>query len=163
MTGAVNGKVVLRLPRLVARVDRAMAFAAAVHAALVLADFLLLGLLVGGVPVLEESFLVVFGIIGPAIGITRHFRAASRDGASLVIVSAACSLILSVLWHFVLGGPSSLRVALRSGVPVVARVFEVSVTLHVAAAAAALLLAALAFRRRASILSIGRMPVVGRD
>ncbi|MEU4675114.1 hypothetical protein AB0F91_46055 [Amycolatopsis sp. NPDC023774] len=139
-----------------------MAVAAAVQAALVLGDFLLLGLLAGGVPGLEESLLVVFGIIGPAIGVTRHFRDAARGGVGLVFVSVAASLALSVLWHFVLGGPTSLRVAVRSGVPVVARVFEVSVTLHVAAAAAALLLAALAFRRRTSILSIGRIPGVGR-
>ncbi|QRP48602.1 hypothetical protein [Amycolatopsis sp. FDAARGOS 1241] len=154
---AVNGKVVLRLPRLVARVDRAMAVAAAVHAGLVLADFVLLGLLAGGLPVLKELFLVVLGLAGPAIGITRHFRSATRDGAGLVIVSSAGSLLLGVLWHFVLGGPGSLRVALRSGVPVLTRVFEVSVTLQVAAAAAALLLAAFAFRRRTSILSIGRI------
>ncbi|MEV6905006.1 hypothetical protein, partial [Amycolatopsis sp. NPDC051372] len=99
---------------------------------------------------------------GASIGITRHFRDAARGGAGLVFVSVAGSLVLGVLWHFVLGGPSSLRVAVRSGVPVVARVFEVSVTLHVATAAAALLLAALAFRRRTSILSIGRIPGVGR-
>jgi hypothetical protein len=155
VTDAVNGKPVLRLPRLVARVDRAMAAAAAVLAALVLADFLLLGLLVGGAPLLVESCLVVFGVIGPAIGITRHFRVAARGGAGLVIVSATGSLVLGVLCHFVLGGPGSLRVAVRSGVAVVARAFEVAVALHVAAAAAALLLAALAFRRRTSILSIG--------
>ncbi|MFI5613269.1 hypothetical protein [Amycolatopsis sp. NPDC051903] len=135
-----------------------MAVAVAVQGALVLADFVVLGLLARGVPVLKELFLVVSGLAGPAIGVTRHFRSATRDGAGLVLVSSAGSLVLGVLWHFVLDGPGSLRVALRSGVPVVARVFEVSVTLEVAAGAAAVLLAALAFRRRTEILSIGRLP-----
>ncbi|MEU4674329.1 hypothetical protein AB0F91_41805 [Amycolatopsis sp. NPDC023774] len=157
MTDAVNGKAVLRLPRLVARDDRAMAAVAAVQAALVLMDFVLLGLLAGGVPLLEPLFLVVFGIIGTAIGIARHLRFAARDGAALVIVSAAGALILGVLWHFVLGGPGNIRIALRSGVPVLARVFEASVTLHLVAAAATVLLGVLAFRRRTSILSIGRI------
>jgi hypothetical protein len=158
MTNAVNGKAVLRLPRLVARVDRAMAVVVTVQAVLVLADFLVLGLFVGGLALLEGACLALFGIIGPAIGVTRHFRVAARDGAGLVIASAAGSLLLGVLFHFVLGGPAGLRIVVHSGASVVARVFEVSVTLQVAASAAALLVAALAFRRRASILSIGCLP-----
>jgi hypothetical protein len=158
MTNAVNGKAVLRLPRLVARVDRAMAVVVTVQAVLVLADFLVLGLFVGGLALLEGACLALFGIIGPAIGVTRHFRVAARDGAGLVIASAAGSLLLGVLFHFVLGGPAGLRIVVHSGASVVARIFEVSVTLQVAASAAALLVAALAFRRRASILSIGCLP-----
>jgi hypothetical protein len=158
MTNAVNGKAVLRLPRLVARVDRAMAVVVTVQAVLVLADFLVLGLFVGGLALLEGACLALFGIIGPAIGVTRHFRVAARDGAGLVIASAAGSLLLGVLFHFVLGGPAGLRIVVHSGASVVARIFEVSVTLQVAASAAALLVAAPAFRRRASILSIGCLP-----
>lgn len=158
MTNAVNGKAVLHLPRLVARVDRAMAAVVAVQAALVLADFLLLGLLAGGVALLEGASLAVIGILGAAIGVTRHFRVAARDGAGVVLVSAAGSLVLGVLFHFVLGGPAGVRAVVHSGAPVVARVFEVSVVLQLAASAAALLVAARACRRRVSILSIGRPP-----
>lgn len=157
MTNAVNGKAVLHLPRLVTRVDRLMAAAVTAQAVLVLADFLLLGLLAGGVALLEGACLAVFGIVGPAIGVTRHFRVAARDGAGLVLASAAGSLVLGVLFHFALGGPASLRVVVHSGASV-ARLFEVSVTLQVAASAAALLVAVLALRRRTSILSLGRLP-----
>lgn len=157
MTNAVNGKAVLHLPRLVGRVDRALAAAVTVQAVLVLVDFLLLGLLVGGLGLLEGACLAVFGIAGPAIGVTRHFRVAARDGAALVLASATGSLVLGVLFHFVLGGPAGLRVIVHSGASL-ARLFEVSVTLQVAASAVVLLVAALAFRRRASILSIGSLP-----
>ncbi|RSD09237.1 hypothetical protein [Amycolatopsis eburnea] len=157
MTNAVNGKAVLHLPRLVARVDRLMAAAVTAQAVLVLADFLLLGLLAGGVALLEGACLAVFGIVGPAIGVTRHFRVAARDGAGLVLASAAGSLVLGLLFHFALGGPASLRVIVHSGASL-ARLFEVSVTLQVAASAAAVLVAALALRRRTSILSLGRLP-----
>ncbi|QRP48581.1 hypothetical protein [Amycolatopsis sp. FDAARGOS 1241] len=156
MKDAVNGKPVLRLPRLVARVDRAMATAAIVQAAFVLADFLLLGLLVRGVPLVEELVLVVVGILGPTIGVTRHFRAATRGGSGLVMASTAGSLILGLVYHFVLDGPGSLRFVLRSGATVVGRMFELSVTLHVMGAAVASLLAVFAFRRRTSVLAIGR-------
>jgi hypothetical protein len=158
MTNAVNGKAVLRLPRLVAKVDRVLAAVVMVQAVLVLADFLLLGLLAGGVALLEGACLAVFGIVGPAIGVTRHFRAAAQDGVALVLASAAGSLVLGVLFHFVLGGPAGVRVVVHSGATVLARVFEVAVTLQVAASAAAVLVAALALRRRTSILSLGRLP-----
>jgi hypothetical protein len=158
MTNAVNGKAVLRLPRLVAKVDRVLAAVVMVQAVLVPADFLLLGLLAGGVALLEGACLAVFGIIGPAIGVTRHFRVAARDGVALVLASAAGSLVLGVLFHFVLGGPAGVRVVVHSGATVLARVFEVAVTLQVTASAAAVLVAALALRRRTSILSLGRLP-----
>lgn len=158
MTDPVNRKAMIRLPLLVARVDRAMAATAAVQAVLVFADFLLLGLLVGGAPPLQASCLVVFGIVGPAIGTTRHFRVAARDGAGLVIASTTVSLAFGILYYFVPGGLSDLRVAVGSGAPVIASVFELSVTLHLVAVAATLLFATLAFRRRTSVLSIGRIP-----
>jgi hypothetical protein len=158
MTNAVNGKAVLRLPRLAGKVDRVLAAVVTAQAALVLADFLLLGLLAGGVALLEGACLAVFGVVGPAIGVTRHFRVAARDGAVLVLASASGSLVLGVLFHFVLGGPARVRVVVHSGATVLARVFEVAVTLQVAASAAALLVAMLALRRRTSILSLGRLP-----
>ncbi|WP_326835194.1 hypothetical protein VSH64_09755 [Amycolatopsis rhabdoformis] len=157
MTDAINGKAVLRLPRLVARVDRAMATVAVAQSVLVLVSFVLLGLLARGAPLLESLLLVVFGVIGTTIGTVRHFRVAARDGAVIVIGSAAGAFVVGVLWHFVLGGPGNIHVALRSGAPVLARFFEAFVTLHLVAAAATVLLAGLAFRRRTAILAIGRI------
>ena len=157
MTNAVNGKAVLRLPRLAGKVDRVLAAVVTAQAVLVLAGFLVLGLLAGGVAPLEGACLAVSGIVGPAIGVTRHFRVAARDGVALVLASASGSLVLGVLFHFVPGGPAGVRVVLHSGAGVLGRVFEVCVTLQVAASAAVVLVAALALRRRTSILSLGRL------
>ncbi|GAA5156434.1 MULTISPECIES: hypothetical protein [Amycolatopsis] len=158
MTNAVNGKAVLRLPRLAGKVDRVLAAVVTVQAVLVLAGFLLLGLLAGGVALLEGACLTVSGVVGPAIGITRHFRVAARHGVALVLASASGSLVLGVLFHFVLAGSARLRVVVGSGGGALARVPEVCATLQVAASAAAVLVAVLVLGRRTSILSLGRLP-----
>lgn len=149
-----NGKAVVRLPPLVSSVDRFTGAAVGTQSVLVLADFAVLGAARVPIGLAESVLMVTAGFVVPVVGVAGHLRHASRLGVWFVTASLACSFVLGVLFHFVLDTGTTLRRIRVDGFGSLARVYETTATLQVLTALVGVIIAAVAWRRRAKLLTL---------
>lgn len=154
----INGKAVLRLPPLVARVDRVAAAVVGVHAVLVIAVLFVFVATRAGTGLLQELGLVLVALVILPIGITYHVRQADKVGAALVLGAMSASAILGVLQHFVLGGQTNVLAVRGQTTDTLSRVFELVAGAQALAALAGIVLALAALKRRSALLSILWLP-----